>query len=125
MPVGTILPYVGSMANIPKGWHLCDGTDGTPNLLDGRFLEGDATPGIFKEPGLPNIKGSFYGVKTDSGPIQDGAFRADSSYHTTLGYGNYYMKAYSFAASWSNSIYGASSTVQPRSYTVLYIMKIA
>ena len=39
MPVGTILPYAGLLTNIPAGWHLCDGTNGTPNLKD-RFLVG-------------------------------------------------------------------------------------
>ena len=53
------MPYVGSLDDIPSGWHLCDGTDGTPNLLDNRFLEGDVTIGTFKEPGLPNITGYF------------------------------------------------------------------
>lgn len=39
LPIGTILPYVGSLANVPSGWHLCDGTNGTPDLRD-RFLTG-------------------------------------------------------------------------------------
>ena len=39
MPVGTIVPYYGSLSKIPDGWHLCDGTAGTPNLKD-RFLVG-------------------------------------------------------------------------------------
>jgi len=32
IPVGTILPYVGSLDNIPDGWHVCDGTAGTIDL---------------------------------------------------------------------------------------------
>ena len=39
VPVGTIVPYAGSLSEIPSGWHLCDGTNGTPNLQD-RFLVG-------------------------------------------------------------------------------------
>ena len=42
MPVGTILPYVGELADIPRGWALCDGSNGTPDLT-GRFLEEAAT----------------------------------------------------------------------------------
>lgn len=33
-PKGTILPYAGHLENIPSGWHLCDGHDGTVNLVD-------------------------------------------------------------------------------------------
>ena len=55
LPIGTILPYTGSLLSIPAGWHLCDGTDGTPDLR-GRFLEGSDVAGVFLEPALPNIK---------------------------------------------------------------------
>ena len=39
VPQGTILPWYGKLADIPIGYALCDGTNGTPNLLD-RFLVG-------------------------------------------------------------------------------------
>jgi hypothetical protein len=31
--------WAGLVANIPSGWNLCDGTNGTPNLTD-RFIKG-------------------------------------------------------------------------------------
>ena len=39
VPAGTILPWYGEKANIPNGFALCDGTNGTPDLCD-RFLVG-------------------------------------------------------------------------------------
>lgn len=39
LPVGTILPYTGKLSDIPSGWYLCDGSNGTPDLRD-RFLTG-------------------------------------------------------------------------------------
>lgn len=36
---GMILLWSGSIATIPSGWALCDGTNGTPNLRD-RFIVG-------------------------------------------------------------------------------------
>lgn len=33
-PKGTILPFAGHLENIPAGWHICDGTSGTVNLVD-------------------------------------------------------------------------------------------
>jgi len=48
VPRGLICLWSGSVQDIPRGWLLCDGTDGTPNLLD-RFVKGissaTATPG--------------------------------------------------------------------------------
>lgn len=37
IPQGTIVMWHG--VNIPNGWHICDGTNGTPNLRD-RFIVG-------------------------------------------------------------------------------------
>ena len=37
MPVGSIIMYNGKAEEIPSGWAICDGTNGTPNLLD-RFI---------------------------------------------------------------------------------------
>ena len=49
MPTGGIIMWSGTLANIPAGWQLCDGTNGTPNLI-GKFIRGvntDSTdPGI-------------------------------------------------------------------------------
>lgn len=39
VPTGTIALWSGSIASIPTGWALCDGTNGTPNLRD-RFVVG-------------------------------------------------------------------------------------
>lgn len=39
IPIGCILLWSGSAGLIPSGWHLCDGTNGTPNLKD-RFVIG-------------------------------------------------------------------------------------
>lgn len=39
VPVGGIIDWSGTIADIPVGWGLCDGTNGTPNLSD-RFVMG-------------------------------------------------------------------------------------
>jgi len=39
VPSGVITMWGGSIADIPEGWSLCDGTDGTPDLQD-RFVVG-------------------------------------------------------------------------------------
>lgn len=37
--VGQVIMWYGNVNNIPAGWHLCDGTNGTPDLRD-RFVVG-------------------------------------------------------------------------------------
>lgn len=39
VPTGVIATWSGSADTIPYGWHICDGTDGTPDLRD-RFIVG-------------------------------------------------------------------------------------
>lgn len=42
VPTGAIIMWAGTIAAIPGGWHLCDGTSGTPDLIN-RFVKGVAT----------------------------------------------------------------------------------
>lgn len=111
-----------------------------PNLNDGRFLEGSTTAGTAKGAGLPNITG-IDGLHapnrwTTIPTITDNAagalkadghlFRKGTKIHvplventlTTLTSDLY--GGVGFDASKSNPIYGASDTVQPKSYTVKY-----
>jgi len=39
IPVGGIILWSGAIVDIPTGWQICDGTNGTPNLQD-RFVVG-------------------------------------------------------------------------------------
>jgi len=43
MPRGAIIMWSGLLANIPVGWALCDGANGTPDLI-GKFITGAASP---------------------------------------------------------------------------------
>lgn len=42
--VGEIKMYSGDISKIPFGWHICDGQNGTPNLI-GKFIKAAATSG--------------------------------------------------------------------------------
>jgi len=39
LPAGSIIMWSGTLASIPSGWQLCDGTNGTPDLRD-KFVVG-------------------------------------------------------------------------------------
>jgi microcystin-dependent protein len=76
VPVGAILMWSGSIASIPSGWALCDGTSGTPDLRD-RFIVG---------------AGSSYAVGATGGQNQ-----------VTLAYGEMPAHAHTFSATTSTN----------------------
>ena len=144
MPAGTILP--GMWQTAPKGFLLCDGatyqtsqypglasvlgatgdTFTVPNLVD-RFLQGaNANVGTYKDAGLPNITG-YIGVAIGDWNGAGGAFynsgTAGTSKTVGASLGETHTSSKIFDASRSSGIYGKSSTVQPASFTVNYIIK--
>lgn len=137
VPVGTIIAWPGSSAPTEGGtWLLCNGQSctGYPALvaivgstvpnLHGRFLEGTITsPRTFLEPGLPNIWGTFGNCEEQS-HTNSGAFYplATSGGAAPDGRGGI---NYDFNATRCSSIYGASDTVQPAAYLVMYYIKAA
>lgn len=42
VPIGTVVAFSGLLINIPDGWFVCDGNNGTPDLRD-RFIMGVAS----------------------------------------------------------------------------------
>ena len=144
---GSTAPTVGGT------WLLCNGgtfSSGTYSelysvlgkttlpSLDGRFLQGTTgTPGGTKEAGLPNITATGMKVHVEiwrparysEGNHNDGAILKGQSHGEKSLTGSNkdnstaHPWGWNFDASYSNSIYGASTTVQPKSYLVKYYIK--
>lgn len=142
-PIGTILAYSG--ATLPEGYLSCNGASllraDYPELFaaigtiygaadadhfnlpayntSSLFLQGSTTAGTVKAAGLPNIIGT---IGIDNNAYADGCFGAPIGQRN--GGGNYSGNNhyYTFNASYSNAIYGASTTVQPPAQTVIYII---
>ena len=74
VPSGVIVMWSGAIGNIPSGWALCDGTNGTPDLTS-RFIR--SVPNASTDPGL--IGGST--THTHSG----GSYSAGGHSHTYSG----------------------------------------
>lgn len=53
---GTIVIWNGTTSNIPSGWVICDGKNGTPNLM-GRYPIGNAKSGLLQNMSI-NASGS-------------------------------------------------------------------
>ena len=130
--------YADLFASIGTTYGVGDGST-TFNLPDfrGRFLRGydgarSAEVGVGQEDGLPNIVGGFdiQGVTSDALSLYrnpTGAFRTNTTvtgslYQLSSLTSIAYYKAL-FAASYSNSIYGASSYVTPYNHAVYYYIK--
>ena len=125
LPSGAIVWFT-NRTTAPSGWAICNGTNGTPNLI-GRYPLG-ATSGIGStvEAGLPNITGGA--MHQENSQQAYGAFfnRAGGS---GSGLGAYdwsggYNQGFGFDASRSNAIYGRSNTVTPPSVKLLPCMKL-
>lgn len=106
-----------------------------PNLID-RFLEGSSAAGKYHDAGLPNIEGEldWHNASIDQqielyahSVSQRGALSITKQHlaqYINAGTGtNSFSGNFLFDASKSNSIYGASSTVQPPALTVQFIVK--
>jgi len=51
VPQGGIIMWSGTIANVPSGWGLCDGTNGTPDLTGKFVVHADADTGGTYAPG--------------------------------------------------------------------------
>jgi len=148
VPIGTVIAWASSNNPNDGVWLECNGQScaayselsvvlGKTNVPDyrGRFLEGNQVAGTVKEAGLPNITGStgktFTGNDTGLVAGGNGCFGATKTYGALypveVGNGIYSGGSIciSFDASFSDSIYGNSNTVQPPAVTVRYFIKAA
>ena len=82
VPIGGIIAYTGSLNTLPLNYHICDGTNGTPDYR-GVFLRGlggnSASLGELQGDAIRNITGST-GIFTSQGwPTSSGALFTKAS----------------------------------------------
>ena len=61
IPIGGIIMWSGTIANIPTGWALCNGSNSTPDLRD-RFIVGatsDASTGVTFNANTGTVSGAY------------------------------------------------------------------
>lgn len=122
VPVGTIVIWSGSVESIPENWHLCDGTEGTPDLRQ-RFVYGaggNYNVGVFG--GAETVTLAVAHMPTHSHTVngQYGGSVATSS--TTYFRKNTGGTSSSITTSSTGS--GTAHNNMPPFYVLCYIMKI-
>jgi len=139
LPSGLIMMWHGPIANIPSGFVICDGNNGTPNLL-AKFVEGVATAAT--DPGATGGATS----KTTNGHTHSVPARdiGDGTSNSILGYDDINRRINWNDGSWRgitqesgfspNNYFGAVagtsgsqtdsiSDIRPPYYDVAFIMK--
>lgn len=61
IPAGLIALWYGTIGNIPAGWHICDGTAGTPDLRDKFIIGAGSTYAVGANGGAVNHNHPFTG----------------------------------------------------------------
>ncbi len=147
IPAGAIIMWSGDIVDIPQGWQLCDGTNGTPNLTD-RFI---LSVGPNEETGATGGQDSHQ-HSVPSGAVENhyhlsatgvsnshfvrskpwGSEYVGSSSEVFIwfdgtydnGGGNYYAYKTSPAKSSGENSNTASSSYVPKHYKLAFIMKL-
>ena len=121
MPIGSIIMFNGKAEEIPSGWAICDGTNGTPNLID-KFIKGSniagSTGGASQvtlsvaqlPPHRHKVSKAWYG-RSDNANDRN-VIRWDDSYDTN-------------SQVWTGETgLGLPIDIIPPYYTLIYIMKV-
>lgn len=123
LPLGTIIMFNGTASKIPDGWAICDGTNGTPNLID-RFIKASNVAGstggtdsfTLTVSNLPahshNVLKSYYG-RSDNANDRNNLEWTDGTVDSTK-----QVKTDSVGS-------GLPVYFQPKYYTLIFIMKVS
>ena len=126
---GMIMLWSGSIASIPSGWALCDGSSGTPNLRD-RFVVGAGNTYAVNATGgsADAIVVSHTHSITDSGHAHDISVSESGSGALRGGFGSYIFGEKTTTSTTGITINstGSSGTNAnlPPYYALAYIMKL-
>lgn len=132
IPTGLISMWSGAIGSIPTGWALCDGTNGTPNLVDrfvvaaGGSLAVGATGGqnstTLSTANLPAHTHSFSGTTNSQGDhSHSGTTSTDGAHnHTLSAYDHYNTGPTSYFYRESGNVYQnlTTSTNGDHSHTI-------
>lgn len=123
MPVGSIIMFSGKAEEIPSGWAICDGTNGTPNLID-KFIKGSNIAG--STGGASQITLSVAQLPPHNHQLTKCYYGKADNVNDTIQVVRWYEDGLP-QAQITTSATGSGSPIDitPPYYTLIYIMKIA
>ena len=118
-PQGVIVMWSGTLATIPMGWTLCDGTGSTPDLRD-RFIYGTSTA---EDPGATGGE-SMHTLTTAEMPAHTHTYNrgSNSGVGGVVGGGGAFFYTYSSPQT-SSTGSGVAHENKPPYYKLAFIMK--
>lgn len=122
VPVGAIVIWSGEAYNIPTGWHLCDGEDGTPDLRDKFVLGAGTNHSVGTQGGQETVTLTVAQMPSHAHSYS----RPSSSYRvTTLSSGGS-LVASSTTSSYNSGYQGSTQAHEnmPPYYALCFIMKV-
>lgn len=139
-PIGGIIMWSGSIASIPSGWALCNGSSGTPDLRS-KFIVGatsDASTGVTFNADTGAVSGSYAPGNTGGEVAHQLTIAELASHNHTLsrysGNNNVNSQSGRYALATTNNI-GPDSTNstggddyhenRPPYYALAFIMKVS
>jgi hypothetical protein len=135
VPLGGIILWSGLIANIPANWHICDGTNGTPNLQDNFVIGAGNNYPVYLTGGATTHTHTFSGntetgttgtgttgTASDNTSTAQGSCLVNCNVMTTTGHTHSIPGLTIPALSYSGTTDAGSSL--PPYYALAYIMRI-
>lgn len=130
IPPGTIIPFYGSINDIPEGWVVCDGTNGAPNLVN-KFVRGGTNIGatggstthshtLSSYSHSHNVSSSSHRHAFDTRYLGTLRYRSSDSVYTN------YNGSHTHSATSSSHNHGGTNSASniPPNCALLFIMKL-
>lgn len=121
LPVGSIIMF--GKKEIPDGWHICDGQEGTPNLINS-FIKGGDISTLGNTGGNAN---SQITLTVENLPAHSHTYALYGGLSNASDHGDGWYevsKNYDEVRNTSTVGEGKPFSVEPQYYTLIYIMKI-
>lgn len=123
VPVGTIVIWSGTADNIPTGWQLCDGTNGTPDLRD-KFVLGAGTAHSAGETGGEEEVTLTVNQMPSHGHSLSNSYGAGNINGNAYNFANKYQRVQADRTSIASAGGNQPHNNMPPYYTLCYIMKL-
>lgn len=119
-PIGCIVWWSGTTANIPTGWHLCDGTEGTIDLRDKFVLSAGTNHGVGDTGGSEEVTLTIAQMPSHSHGLSHGSSSGSAS--SGVAWANY--RSFDLSSATGSNGSSKPHSNMPPYYTLCAIQKI-